>query len=53
MQLADLIVTPVGRGVLKLPTKDDEVSRRVIKKKFRRGLLGQHRGYGLVVLPGF
>ena len=53
MQLADLIATPVGRGVLRLPTKDDEVSRRVIKRKFRRGLFGQHRGYGLVVLPNF
>jgi hypothetical protein len=53
MQLADLIVTPVGRGVLRLPTKDDEVSRRVVKRKFRRGPWGQHRGYGLVVLPSF
>lgn len=53
MQLADLIVTPVGRGVLRLPTKDDEVSRRLIKKKFRKGFFGQHRGYGLVVLPRF
>ena len=53
MQLADLIVTPVGRGVLKLPMKDDEVSRLVVKRKFRRGFLGQHRGYGLVVLPSF
>ena len=44
MQLADLIATPVGRGVLRLPTKDDEVSRRVVKRKFRRGILGQHRG---------
>lgn len=53
MQLADLIATPVGRGVLKLPTKDDEVSRVVVKRKFRRGWLNQHRGYGLVVLPSF
>ena len=53
MQLADLIATPVGRGVLRLPTKDDEVSRRVVKRKSRRGILGQHRGYGLVVLPSF
>ena len=52
MQLADLVASPVGRGVLKLPTKDDEVSRRVVKRKFRRGWSG-HRGYGLVVLPSF
>lgn len=51
MQLADLIVTPVGRSVLKLPTKDDEVSRQVVETKFHRGVAGQHRGFGLVVLP--
>lgn len=53
MQLADLIVTPVGRSVLGLPMKDDEVSRQVVESKFRRGVAGQHRGYGLVVLPDF
>ena len=52
MQLADLIVTPVGRGVLRLPTKPDEISRRVVKNKFRR-VGGLHRGYGIVELPSF
>jgi hypothetical protein len=53
MQLADLIVTPIGRDVLNLSTKDDEVSRRIVKTKVRHGAAGQHRGYGLVVLPDF
>jgi hypothetical protein len=52
MQLADLVVTPVGRGVLRLPTKADEVKRLIVKNKFRR-VRGKHRGYGLVVLPSF
>jgi len=52
MQLADLVATPIGRGVLRLPTKPDEVSRLVVKKKFRR-VGGQHRGYGIVELPDF
>lgn len=52
MQLADLVATPIGRGVLRLPTKPDEVSRQVVKNKFRR-VGGQHRGYGIVELPSF
>lgn len=50
MQLADLVVTPVGRSVLNLPTKDDEVSRRIVTSKLRR-VNGQYQGYGLVVRP--
>jgi hypothetical protein len=50
MQLADLIATPIGRGVLRLTTKPDEVSREVVKKKFRR-VRGQHRGFGIIELP--
>lgn len=52
MQLADLVATPVGRGILRLDTKPDEVSRAVVKSKLRREG-GQHRGYDVVELPSF
>lgn len=50
MQLADLMATPVGRGVLRLDTKPDEVSREVVMRKLLR-VKGEYRGYGIVELP--
>jgi len=48
LQLADLVVTPVGRKVLGKVIKEDFM---VIQEKFRRGPRGNYEGYGLVVLP--
>jgi hypothetical protein len=48
LQLADLVVTPVGRYVLGKTIKEDF---EIVKTKFRRNRLGEYEGYGLVVLP--
>ncbi len=48
LQLADLVVTPLGRYVMGKPRKEDFA---VIESKLRRNHLGQYNGYGLVVLP--
>jgi hypothetical protein len=48
LQLADLVVTPIGRHVLGKPDKDDY---RIISQKYRRSRKGDHLGYGLVILP--
>lgn len=48
LQLADLVVTPIGRHLLGKPLKEDW---RIVESKFRRGLKGTYEGYGLVVLP--
>ncbi|MCP9453061.1 MAG: hypothetical protein NNA23_10305 [Nitrospira sp.] len=48
LQLADLVVTPIGRKVLGKPVKEDY---RVVEEKFRRSRTGKVEGYGLVVLP--
>jgi hypothetical protein len=48
LQLADLVVTPVGRFVQGKPVREDF---EIVKSKFRRNRLGQYEGYGLVVLP--
>ena len=48
LQLADLVVTPIGRKVLGKTIKEDY---RVIEEKFRCSRTGQIEGYGLVVLP--
>lgn len=47
LQLADLVVSPIGRYVLGKPTKEDW---SIIEGKFRRRG-GNHVGPGLVVLP--
>lgn len=47
LQLADLIVTPVGRHVLGKRSHEDF---EIIESKFRRGEKG-YRGEGLIVLP--
>lgn len=48
LQLADLVVTPIGRQVLGKAPKDDW---RIVESKLRRGPKGNYQGYGLVVLP--
>jgi hypothetical protein len=48
LQLADLVVTPVGRYVLGKTIKEDF---EIVKSKFRRSRDGKIEGYGLVVLP--
>lgn len=48
LQLADLVVSPIGRHVLGKPDKEDW---RIVEEKFRRNRSGKIEGYGLVVLP--
>lgn len=48
LQLADLIVSPVGRHVL---GKTDNEDWQIVERKFRRGPGGEMEGYGLVSLP--
>jgi len=48
LQLADLVVTPIGRHVLGKSIKEDY---RIIESKFRHNWRGEVAGYGLVVLP--
>lgn len=48
LQLADLVVTPIGRYVLGKPIKEDF---EIIREKFRCSVRGVFEGYGLVVLP--
>lgn len=48
LQLADLVVSPIGRHVLGKPDKEDW---EVVQEKFRRSRKGKIEGYGLVVLP--
>lgn len=48
LQLADLVVTPIGRRVLGKSIKEDY---QIIESKFRRNWRGEVTGYGLVVLP--
>jgi hypothetical protein len=47
LQLADLVVSPIGRFELGKPTKQDW---SIVESKFRRRG-GQYEGAGLVVLP--
>ncbi len=48
LQIADLIVSPIGRYIL---GKDPKQDWHIIEKKFRRSCSGEYSGYGLVVLP--
>lgn len=48
LQLADLVITPVGRHMLGKPDKDDW---QIIEQKLRRGPHGEIADYGLVLLP--
>lgn len=48
LQLADLVVTPIGRYILGKSIKEDF---EIIRAKLRRSRRGEYMGYGLVVLP--
>ncbi len=48
LQLADLVVSPIGRHVLGKTDKEDWM---IVQGKFRRDRGGRIEGYGLVVLP--
>lgn len=48
LQLADLVVSPIGRHVL---GKRDKEDYRIIESKFRRNRKGEYAGFGLVILP--
>lgn len=48
LQLADLVVSPIGRHVLGKPDREDW---RIVESKFRRSPKGRIEGYGLVCLP--
>lgn len=48
LQLADLVVSPIGRHVMGKPDREDW---SIVESKFRRGNGGGYMGYGLVVLP--
>lgn len=50
MQVADLVITPVGRHVLRTPEKADQVQWSVVEKKLRR-VGGSYMGKGLVIRP--
>lgn len=48
LQLADLVVTPIGRDVL---GKDQHPDMEIIDRKFIRSGRGDKHGVGLVILP--
>ncbi|MCC8369540.1 MAG: hypothetical protein LN573_05745 [Rickettsia endosymbiont of Oxypoda opaca] len=48
LQLADLIVSPIGRYILGKQIKEDS---QIIRQKFRKNSRGIYEGYGLIVLP--
>jgi hypothetical protein len=48
LQLADLVLTPIGRHLLGKPDKEDW---KIVESKFRRSRSGEVGGHGLVVLP--
>jgi hypothetical protein len=50
MQLADLVITPVGRHILGKPQKADQVQWTVVESKLRR-YNGRYMGAGLVIRP--
>ncbi len=48
LQLADLVVSPIGRHMLGKPDKEDW---RIVESKMRKDRDGNYEGFGLVVLP--
>jgi hypothetical protein len=48
LQLADLVVSPIGRHVMGRQDKEDWA---IVHEKFRRSRSGKVEGFGLVVLP--
>lgn len=50
LQLADLVVSPIGRHILGKSEKEDF---NIIRQKFRTNNKGIYEGYGLIVLPKY
>jgi len=50
MQLADLVITPIGRHIAGMPPKLNEVQWPVVEAKLRR-VGGRYAGIGLVIRP--
>lgn len=50
LQLADLVITPIGRHLARKPAKADQVDWKVVESKLRRDAAG-YQGAGLVVRP--
>jgi uncharacterized protein DUF3800 len=48
LQLADLVVSPIGRHVLGKPDREDF---KIVETKFRKDWQGVYEGFGLVTLP--
>ena len=48
LQMADLVVSPIGRHILGKPDREDW---EIVSSKFRRSPNGRVEDYGLVVLP--
>jgi hypothetical protein len=48
LEIADAVVTPIARAILK---RKSRVSLEVIKDKMRKNHLGKVSGFGLVILP--
>ena len=48
LQLADLVLTPIGRHMLGKPDKDDW---QIVSQKFRRGPAGNADNHGLFIFP--
>jgi hypothetical protein len=48
LEIADLVVSPIGRSIMKKETKEDF---QLVKKKFLRNSSGHIRGHGLIVFP--
>lgn len=48
LQLADLVVSPIGRHTLNKPDREDF---KIVESKLRRNAKGEYEGYGLIVLP--
>ncbi|MGH2532520.1 MAG: DUF3800 domain-containing protein [Thermomicrobiales bacterium] len=50
LQLADLVITPIGRRLAGMPPKPNEVQWTVVESKLRR--IGDvYQGRGLVIRP--
>jgi hypothetical protein len=48
LEIADIIVTPIARRILK---RQSRIDLEIIKNKMRKNHLGEITGYGLVILP--
>jgi len=50
MQLADLVITPIGRHINRQPVKDNEIQWSVVEEKLKR-VSGSYMGQGLIIRP--